>query len=85
MQTSSIGAVIQHLRQTMRFEDEVGLTDAQLLERFIAHRDEAAFAALVRRHGSMVMGVCLREKQKVSGPSQNLILTSQCSPVTWVE
>lgn len=33
-------------------------TDARLLECFLATRDEAAFAALVRRHGPMVMGVC---------------------------
>jgi RNA polymerase sigma factor (sigma-70 family) len=34
--------------------------DSALLERFAATRDESAFAALVRRHGSMVMGVCRR-------------------------
>lgn len=34
--------------------------DAQLLDRFLAHREEAAFAALVERHGPMVRGVCLR-------------------------
>ncbi len=37
-----------------------GLSDSQLLERFAAGRDEAAFAALVRRHGPAVLGVCLR-------------------------
>ncbi len=35
-----------------------GLSDRQLLERFAAARDEAAFAALVSRHGPMVLGVC---------------------------
>ncbi len=38
-----------------------GLTDGQLLERFARHRDEAgelAFAALLDRHGPMVLGVC---------------------------
>jgi RNA polymerase sigma factor (sigma-70 family) len=37
-----------------------GLTDGQLLTRFVAVRDEASFAALVRRHGPMVLGVCSR-------------------------
>jgi RNA polymerase sigma factor (sigma-70 family) len=34
--------------------------DGQLLARFVACRDEAAFAALVHRHGPMVLGVCHR-------------------------
>jgi RNA polymerase sigma factor (sigma-70 family) len=38
--------------------DEVG--DAVLLERFVARRDEAAFATLLARHGPMVLGVCRR-------------------------
>ncbi len=36
------------------------LTDGELLGRFVDHRDEAAFEALVWRHGSMVLGVCRR-------------------------
>src|SRR6516162_6709600 len=37
-----------------------GLSDGQLLARFVAARDEASFASLVRRHGPMVLGVCRR-------------------------
>jgi RNA polymerase sigma factor (sigma-70 family) len=37
-----------------------GLTDAQLLERFVADRDEAAFEVLVWRHGPLVYNVCRR-------------------------
>jgi len=32
--------------------------DPDLLERFVADHDEAAFTALVQRHGPMVLGVC---------------------------
>jgi RNA polymerase sigma factor (sigma-70 family) len=35
-----------------------GLGEGQLLERFVADRDEAAFAELVERHGPMVLGIC---------------------------
>ncbi|QJW95257.1 sigma-70 family RNA polymerase sigma factor [Frigoriglobus tundricola] len=34
--------------------------DTELLERFVRHGDEAAFAALVERHGPMVLGACRR-------------------------
>jgi polysaccharide export outer membrane protein len=55
-----IGSVIGHLRRTALLHDRNHLTDGQLLDRFLARREEAAFEALVQRHGPMVLGVCQR-------------------------
>jgi RNA polymerase sigma factor (sigma-70 family) len=52
--------VIRHLRRAMLRQDGAGRTDGELLRSFIDQRDEAAFEALVHRHGSMVFGVCRR-------------------------
>src|SRR5262245_35305367 len=60
MATSHLGRVLQTLRVAMPPGDEAGLSDGQLLESYTRSRTEAAFAALVRRHGPMVWGVCRR-------------------------
>jgi RNA polymerase sigma factor (sigma-70 family) len=60
MATNQTSKVIQHLRRAVLLQEGAGLTDGQLLGCFIEHRDEAAFAALVHRHGPMVWGVCRR-------------------------
>ncbi len=36
------------------------LTDRELVARYVSLRDEIAFAALVRRHSSLVLGICHR-------------------------
>jgi RNA polymerase sigma factor (sigma-70 family) len=48
------------LRAILRTATQLGpsLSDAELLRRFIARRDEAAFAALVHRHGRLVWAMC---------------------------
>jgi DNA-directed RNA polymerase specialized sigma24 family protein len=55
-----IEPVLHLLRKALRPPDDPLVTDAQLLGQFISTRDEAAFAALVRRHAKMVFSVCLR-------------------------
>jgi RNA polymerase sigma factor (sigma-70 family) len=53
-------AVQRHLGQLFEGKSVAGLGEVQLLERFVERRDEPAFAALVARHGPMVLGVCRR-------------------------
>jgi len=54
------GAVLKQLDRLFNQGTVAGLTEGKLLERFVEVRDEAAFAALVSRHGPMVLGVCRR-------------------------
>jgi RNA polymerase sigma factor (sigma-70 family) len=60
MPAGQLEGVIRHLRNVARPHEGAQGGDAELLERFIAHRDDGAFAVLVRRHGPMVLGVCRR-------------------------
>src|SRR5947209_6925957 len=57
MATTQLRQVLRQLRDTESLSEA---SDADLLGRFTAGREEAAFAALVRRHGGMVLGVARR-------------------------
>ena len=48
------------LRRVVLVRDSADRPDADLLAAFVRDRDADAFAALVRRHGPMVLGVCRR-------------------------
>jgi RNA polymerase sigma factor (sigma-70 family) len=63
MPTSQLAKVVQKLHGAVLRRDGAGLTDGRLLDFFISNGDEAAFEALVRRHGPMVWGVCRRVLQ----------------------
>src|SRR5207302_6251345 len=52
--------LLRHLHQLAVEPWAANEADQELVERFARRRDEAAFAALVRRHGPLVWGVCRR-------------------------
>jgi RNA polymerase sigma factor (sigma-70 family) len=56
----SPATLLQHLRRLAAPPAADPTADAVLLDRFVRTRDEAAFAALVARHGPMVLRVCRR-------------------------
>jgi RNA polymerase sigma factor (sigma-70 family) len=56
MHNRQLSSVVHFIRQLA----DDGPSDAQLLDRFARTRDEEAFTCLVRRHGSLVLGVCRR-------------------------
>jgi RNA polymerase sigma factor (sigma-70 family) len=56
-QTSPVGHFIRRLCVGQLV---AAAPDDELVERFAVHREEAAFAALVHRHGPIVLGVCRR-------------------------
>jgi RNA polymerase sigma factor (sigma-70 family) len=60
MSDAQMGAVVKYLRDLVRPPGSAEPADYQLLERFITHREEAAFTALMVRHGPMVHGLCQR-------------------------
>jgi RNA polymerase sigma factor (sigma-70 family) len=54
------GGFQQNIRPASDAETSRSVSDQDLLARFLAHRDEAAFAALVHRYSGTVWGVCRR-------------------------
>ena len=61
MSSVTASAVARQIESLFDGSSVVGLSDRQLIERFTARRDaagEAAFTALVTRHGPMVLDIC---------------------------
>src|SRR4051794_11729647 len=69
--------VLRRLRRLTGAGPAGELTDAQLLGRFAGAREEAAFAALLERHGRLVWSVCrhvLRHEQDAEDACQATFL-----------
>jgi RNA polymerase sigma factor (sigma-70 family) len=53
-------AWLGQVRQVLTEQQLEQASDQELLQRFVATQDELPFAALLRRHGALVLGVCRR-------------------------
>src|SRR5947209_1249020 len=60
MATGQLHSVVRYLRNATALRTASALRDSELLERFLAQEDEAAFQTLVERHGPMILGLCRR-------------------------
>src|SRR5262245_3329226 len=58
--TTRVHGALRQMRRALGVEETDTQGDAELLRRFLTSADEEAFAALVRRYGPMVLGVCRR-------------------------
>jgi RNA polymerase sigma factor (sigma-70 family) len=55
-----LSGFLRHFQRQVALRDAGEVTDRDLLRRFAQSRDGDAFAALVRRYGPLVLGVCRR-------------------------
>src|SRR5437762_1788576 len=60
MANMPLETVLRQLRAMAGAREFAGASDGALLDRFLAGREEAAFVALLQRHGPMVFHVCRR-------------------------
>ena len=60
MKNGVASAASRDLRALFEAGSFGGLSDGQLLDRFVARREEVVFEAIIHRHGPMVWGVCRR-------------------------
>jgi cytochrome c peroxidase len=58
MAKAASNPILQSIRRLVEDEGTRQLSDQHLLRQFTDQRDEAAFGALLRRHGPMVLDVC---------------------------
>ncbi len=77
MASEQFAVVGRQLGRLLQSGTVAGLSEGQLLDRFVTRRDDAAFEAIVARHGPMVQGVCrgiLRDPNDVDDAFQATFL-----------
>jgi RNA polymerase sigma factor (sigma-70 family) len=90
MGKTTAGVLIRHIRRLVGGDGPVQGSDGDLLGRYAEQRDEAAFAALVQRHGPMVWKACrraLRDHHDAEDVFQAtfLVLARKAGAVHWRE
>jgi RNA polymerase sigma factor (sigma-70 family) len=60
MRERRLSTVVRHIRDVLARQSVGAVVDAELLRRYVRQQDQAAFEAIVQRHGRMVLGVCRR-------------------------
>ena len=81
MATAPMGTALRQIQRLFVEGRLASLPDGELLERFLAEGDEAAFTALVERHGPMVLGTCravLRDANAAEDAFQATFLVLVC-------
>jgi len=78
--------VLRQIRRLIDAPAGEGLTDGQLVDRFAASQDQAAFELLLHRHGPMVLNVCrfwLRDPHDIDDAFQAtfLVLARKASSI----
>src|SRR5437588_11141081 len=82
------GVLMQHIRRLVPGDFPEQGSDGDLLRRYAAQHDEAAFAVLVQRHGPMVWKACrraLRDHHDAEDVFQAtfLVLARKAGTVRW--
>src|SRR5260370_30181925 len=87
MPTEHAALLLRHIRRLAAPPADV-VSDCELLRRFAERRDEDAFAALLRRHGALVLSVCHRVLPDISDAEDAfqatfLTLARKAASVRW--
>jgi RNA polymerase sigma factor (sigma-70 family) len=60
MHNAQLGRVVRYLHEVIAPHNYLDRPDSDLLRAFLMQSDQAAFSAIVKRHGPLVLGVCRR-------------------------